>query len=107
MPVRIDPHLIRFSQSSIRYRFGNGTTIDDLAQGLKNGQIKVDDVPPLCLVERGGLLFSLDNRRLEAFRRAGMEAPCRMATPEEMQAESWKFTTTNNGLSIKIRGQPQ
>jgi hypothetical protein len=30
-----------------------------------------------------------------------------MVTPEEIEAEAWKFTTTNNGISIRIRGQPQ
>jgi hypothetical protein len=28
-----------------------------------------------------------------------------MATPQEIAAESWKFTTKNEGTSIRIRGQ--
>ncbi len=101
---RVDPHSVRFSQSSARYTFKNGETIDHLAQGLQDGTVSAHDVPPIRLVERDGELFTLDNRRLEAFRRAGVDVPYRMATPEEISAESFKFTTTNGGASIRIRG---
>jgi hypothetical protein len=56
------------------------------------------------VVHRGDDVFSLDNRRLEAFRRAGVDIPYRQATPEEAAAEAWKFTTRNGGESIRIRG---
>jgi hypothetical protein len=52
-----------------------------------------------------GRLYTLDNRRLEAFRRAGLEVPYRMATPDEADSERWKFTTTNQGLSVIVRGE--
>jgi hypothetical protein len=58
-------------------------------------------------VERDGQLFTLDNRRLEAFRRAGVPIPWRMATPEEIEEESFKFTTKNGGISVKVRGEPE
>jgi hypothetical protein len=29
-----------------------------------------------------------------------------MATAEEIAAETWKFTTTNGGVTIRIRGEP-
>lgn len=50
-------------------------------------------------------MFTLDNRRLEAFRRAGLDIPFRMATPEEEAAEGWKFTTRNNGTWVRVRGE--
>jgi hypothetical protein len=68
----MDPYTIRFSQASIGYRFRDGRTIDDLADDLRVGSIQREDVPPLRLFEREGMLFTLDNRRLEAFRRAGI-----------------------------------
>ena len=101
----MDPNSVRFSQSSIRACFADGSTIDDLAEGLRLGRIRPEDIPPLRLVEREGLLFTLDNRRLEAFRRAGVAIPWRMATAEELVAEAWKFTTTSHGASIRIRGE--
>lgn len=101
----IDPNRVRFSQESISYRFRNGSTIDDLAEGLRTGSIRPEDIPPIRLVERDGQLFTLDNRRLEAFRRAGLAVSYRIATPEEVAAEAWKFTTRSGGISIRIRGR--
>ncbi len=103
----MDPYEVRFSQSSVSYRFKDGSSIDDLAEELRTKSVLPKDVPPLRLVEKDGLFFTLDNRRLEAFRRASVAIRWRMATPEEVAAESWKFTTTNNGTSIRLRGQPQ
>ena len=40
----------------------------------------------------------------EAFKRAGLPIPYRMATAEEIAAEAWKFSNTNGGISIQIRG---
>jgi hypothetical protein len=103
----MDPNQVRFSQDSVSYWLSEGQTIDDLAEGLRTGQVHVEDIPPLRLVEIGGLLYTLDNRRLEAFRRAGIAIPWRMATPEEADREKWKFTTANEGISARIRGEEQ
>ena len=101
----IDPHSIRFSQSSISNYFRDGSCIDDLAFALRKGTINANEVPQIRLVNRDNLQFTLDNRRLEAFRRADVQVPYRMATHEEMTSEAWKFTTTNEGTSIRIRGK--
>src|SRR5438094_231963 len=103
----MSPFDVRFSQKSIRFRFADGQTIDDLAEALRSGRIMPQDVPVLRLVEKDGLLFTLDNRRLEAFRRAGVEIPWRMAPSEEIAVEAWKFTTANQGASVKVRGEVQ
>jgi hypothetical protein len=99
----IDPKGVRFSQSSIKATFRDGGTIDELADGLRSGSVKPEEVPPIRLFEREGKLFTLDNRRLEAFRRASVPVPYRMATPEEVQEEAWKFTTQNQGVPIRVR----
>jgi hypothetical protein len=104
-PRTIDPNEVRFSQRSVSYRFRDGRTIDQLAEGLRIGAVKPAEVPPIRLVARGGRWFTLDNRRLEAFRRAGVEVPFREATAAEVAAEGWKFTTTNEGVSVVVRGQ--
>jgi hypothetical protein len=97
----MDPNRVRFSQGSISPYFKDGSTVDDLAEALRTGRIRPEDIPPVRLVEKEGLLFTLDNRRLEAFRRAGVEIPWRMATSEEMTSEAWKFTTTNRGIPFE------
>jgi hypothetical protein len=102
----IDPDLVRFSQRSASFTFKDGRNINELAEGLRNGTIDPKSVPPIRLVERNGQLFTLDNRRLEAFRRAGVPVPYRLATPDETAHEAFKFTTTNGGISIRIRGEP-
>jgi hypothetical protein len=99
-----NPWSIRFSQASIKATFQDGTSIDDLAAELRSGHIHPHDVPAIRVFERDGKLFTLDNRRLEAFRRAGVDVPMRMASLQEIADEAWKFTTPNEGVSIRIRG---
>ncbi len=101
----MDPFRVRFSQDSIRDVFRDGSTIDDLAEGLRSGKIRAEEVPPLRLLEKDGLYFTLDNRRLAAFRRANLPVPWRRATAGEVAAEAWKFTTTNQGVSVRVRGE--
>jgi hypothetical protein len=103
--ARIDPSQVRFTQASVAPRFKDGGTIDDFAGDLRSGPIDPSAIPPIRIVVRDGLLFTLDNRRLEAFRRARVEVPFRMATAEEAAAEQWKFTTMNDGISVRLRGQ--
>jgi len=99
----VSPTRIRFSQDSATAEFGNGTSISDMANGLKNGTLDPTSVPPIRLVARDGEIFTLDNRRLIAFQEAGVDVPYRMATPEEIAKEGWKFTTSNGGTSIQLK----
>jgi hypothetical protein len=101
----MNPYQVRFSQDSIKYQFADGTTIDDLAAQLKSGNVQAHDIPALRLVEKEGLLYTLDNRRLEAFRRAGSNISWRMASSREIAEEAWKFTTTNGGITVRVRGE--
>jgi hypothetical protein len=74
-----------------------------LVAKLQSGGICPYDVPAIRILERDGKLFTLDNRRLEAFRRAGIDVPVRKASPQEIVDEAWKFTTDNDGVSVRIR----
>ena len=100
----LNPQSIRFSQASIKATFRDGTSIDELAVGLQSGRISPHDVPPIRIFEWQSIFFTLDNRRLEAFRKAGVDIPVRRATPQEIAEEAWKFTTQNAGISVRIRG---
>lgn len=103
----INPAFVRFTQNTISSSFPSGGNVEELAEALQSGTVSPDDIPPIRLVEREGKLYSLDNRRLEAFRRAQVDIRYRMATDEEIRTE-WrrKFTTTNDGESVVIRGRP-
>lgn len=97
---------IRFSQNSISSKFKNGSSVDDMIQGLKTGTIDPNDVPAIRIFEKDGVLYTLDNRRLYAFQQAGIEnIPYQWATSQEIANEAWKFTTTNSGISIQVRGR--
>ncbi|EGK14135.1 hypothetical protein HMPREF9374_0394 [Desmospora sp. 8437] len=108
----VDPGDVRFTQDSIKYQFGDKSgTVDDLIKGLKSGKINPRDIPPIRIFEMNGKIYSLDNRRLYAFKQAGLEVPYEIAdprvvrkqigTPENMNG--WKFTTPNDGQSIRLR----
>ncbi len=111
----IDPFLVRFTQDSADWHFKDKATrestgtIDDLVKGLRDGSIRPEDIPPIKVVLRDGQLWSLDNRRLEAFRRAGIPIRYRLVNWSRSVANEWKrkFTTRNNGESIRLRGEPQ
>ncbi|GAA5504552.1 hypothetical protein Dxin01_04330 [Deinococcus xinjiangensis] len=91
---------------SASWKFRDGGNLGQLIDGLKSGDIKPGSVEPIRLVEKDGKLFTLDNRRLYAYQQAGKDVPYRMATPEEVAKDSFKFTTKNGGVSIRIRGMP-
>jgi hypothetical protein len=47
-------------------------------------------------------IYSLDNRRLVAYQRAGRQIPAPEFVPlATVKAEKWKFTTKTQGQSIK------
>jgi hypothetical protein len=95
---------VRFSQNSVSPNFSAGGSIDDLAAGLRNGSVAPGDVPQIRIFESNGQWMTLDNRRLVAFQQAVVDVPYRLATAEEIAAQTWKVTTTNGGTSITIRG---
>jgi hypothetical protein len=101
---RIDPNSVRFSQdsASASFRPPNGS-IDDFVAGLRSGTIDPTSVAPVRIVERDGMIYTLDNRRLEAFQRAGIDIPYEKLDSIP-RSELFKFTTTNGGESIRIRG---
>ena len=68
----IDPWEVRFSQDSIKPRFRDGRPVEGLAIGLRSGDVDPANVRPIRLVEINDNLYSLDNRRLEAFRRRAL-----------------------------------
>lgn len=74
-----------------------------MASLRENGRVSEEQF--LRWTNAAELMNTLDNRRHEAFRRAEMNVPYRMATPEESASEVWKFTTRNEGTSIRIRGE--
>ena len=100
----IDPQNINFMQSSIKNQTGSYTVLDN-AEALKNGTLKASDLPEIRIwKDSEGKLWTLDHRRLAAFKIAGLDSvPFRWATDEEIASQMWKMTTKTNGSSIKLK----
>jgi RHS repeat-associated protein len=96
---------IRFTQDSVGKAFKDGSgTLSDLVKGLKDGSVKTTDVPAIRVFQKDGKWYTLDNRRLEAFKQADVKnIPIKKATQEEIEKEAWKFTTKNDGASVRVR----
>ncbi|MFC0627422.1 RHS repeat-associated core domain-containing protein [Kribbella deserti] len=102
----VDPDRIRYTQDSRGANFGDGKSVDGLVKGLRDGSVQPANVPPIRIFQKDGQYYSLDNRRLAAFKDAGIPIRYRMASPREIQRElDSKFTTMNDGTSIRVRGQ--
>jgi hypothetical protein len=100
----INSNLVKFSQGSISGNFKNGSSVSDLANGL----ISPTSIPAVRIVEKDGSIFTLDNRRLQAFQQGGVSIPYQKleSIPE---SEMFKFRDYNSGktdgTSVKVRGQ--
>lgn len=100
----MNPNKIRFSQNSVKSGFKDGTgSIDDLTRGLLDGSISAKDVPAVRVVMRDGKLYTLDNRRLEAFKNAGKNITYELIDYDPEKHARY-FTTKNDGESVRVRG---
>ena len=98
----IDPKNIRYSQNSISSVFKeSGESVQELADSLKDGSVKPSSIPPIRIVLSEGRIYTLDNRRLWAFRKAGVNIHYKKLDyiPER---QTFKFTTKNNGEEIDV-----
>ncbi len=78
--------------------------MEDTIEGLRSGKIKPEDIPPVRIGEVNGEVYTLDHRRLVAFREAGVPITYRKASARELKRETrGKTTSKDNGLSVKIR----
>ena len=100
-----DPMSIRFTQGGCSMRFKDGSSVTDLISALKSGSVTADDIPPLRIFERDGKIYSLDNRRLFAFKEAKIDVRVKAATQREIRDEAWKMNDMlDDGMTIKVRG---
>ncbi len=96
---------ILYMQDSADNNSGQYTVIGN-ARSLKDGSLKVSDLPPLTVWrDETGRIWSLDHRRLVAFELSGVvdEVPVRFATKEEVQGDFYKFSNADEGRSIVIQ----
>ncbi len=92
----IDPFYVRYSQNSIKPTFSNGNSVLDVSKIS-------EDIPAIRIVEKDGLIFTLDNRRLRLYQEAHKKIKYQKLD-EIPKRELFKFSTENSGKTIKIRG---
>lgn len=110
--MELRPSEIRYSQDSIARNFGRSTghplrpigqTLDDILSGQSN----VNSIPRISVVYRHGHWFTVDNRRLWVFQKAEERGKCdKIFVYETSFIDDEKFTTTNEGRSVQVRGDP-
>lgn len=108
----LKPSEIRFSQDSVGNTFGGytshpfrciGQTLDDIL----SGRCEVDSIPRISVMKRDGQWFTADNRRLWVFQQAEKRGKIEEIYVSVTFYISFnKFTTENNGMSVRVRGDP-
>ncbi len=93
---------LRFTQDTVSSNFSDGGTLTDVVNQLRRGQLSPDDFPTIRIVEHNGKLYSLDNRRLAAFKAAQLdEIPVNrldLADPAVKAEFLKKFNPVNDGF---------
>ena len=78
---RLPVDALRFTQKSCKALFQCGRCLEQTANDLANGTLNAFDLPKMRVMQRRGLLLSLDNRRLwalkEGQRRSRLQDPTR------------------------------
>ncbi|ELO9006827.1 RHS repeat-associated core domain-containing protein, partial [Salmonella enterica] len=100
----IDPKDVRYMQSSIKNQTGEYTVLGN-ADALLNGTLKPSDLPAIKIwKDEFGKIWTLDHRRLAAFKLAGLDnVPFKWASPSEVANQMWKMTTKTDGKSIILK----
>lgn len=103
------PSEIYFSQDSIKNTFDNGQSIHDTLKKCQEDPMAIHQIPTMRVCMKNGKWFTLDNRRLWIFRRLEegghiTNVDVNVVSSDRLSAR--KFTTTNGGVSVRIR-QPR
>lgn len=100
--TKYDPKKIHFMQSSIKNQTGDFTVLKN-AEDLKSGILDPEVLKINIWEDEAGKLWTLDHRRLAAFRLAGTKVPADLAPSSIVKQQMWKMTTKNGGKSIKLK----
>ncbi|MDY0093176.1 MAG: RHS repeat-associated core domain-containing protein [Candidatus Vecturithrix sp.] len=98
------PKDIRYMQSSAKNVTGEYTVLSNV-DALKASTLKPTDLPAIRVwKDAQGKVWTLDHRRLIAFKMAGVkEIPVKWVSKDVVSKEMWKMTTQTDGLSIKLK----
>lgn len=102
-PGHMNPQDIFYIQDSIASRFQCGRSVRDTMQRLMTGTLSPSQIPAIRVFKMKGKWHTEDNRRLWAFKEAGLTSVPVKETSESY-VDSRKFTTMNGGVRVRMRG---
>ncbi len=87
---------------------GKKYTVLRNAIDLKLGRLSPEDLPTIRVWrDSAGKIWTLDHRRLAAFRMAGVKnVPVQWATTKEVAGEMWKMSTKTHGKPMRLKSRP-
>lgn len=104
---RLAPSRIFFTHDSIRNTFSDGRRVEDTLQQLRDGTIRVADIPCMQVCWQTDRLWTYTgNRRLWVFRNLeeeGVIADIEVLVVNK-KVPKMRMTTKNGGTSVRVRG---
>lgn len=100
----LNPKDIHFMQNSIKNVTGDYTVLGN-AEALKVGTLTAGDLSPIRVwKDTSGKVWTLDHRRLAAFKLGGVNGvPVEWVTNDVVKSQMWKMTTNNCGTSVILK----
>lgn len=98
----IHPSKVHFMQSSAKNVTGDYTVLGN-AKALQQGTLDPSILRTKIWKDETGKLWTLDHRRLAAFKLARKCMPYQMASKDEVDQQMWKMSTRNGGKSIRLK----
>jgi RHS repeat-associated protein len=106
-PGTMDPKDIHFMQNNAKNRSKDGQyTVLDNAESLKRGTLDPNSIPKIRVwQDASGKVWTLDHRRLAAFRLAKKCVPVNRVPKDELDPSEVrrKMTTDNDGKSMELK----
>lgn len=101
-PGTVDPKQVHFMQSSAKNETGEFTVLGNAA-ALKAGTLDPNILKIKVWQDSTGKMWTLDHRRLAAFKIADKCVPIQKASDKEVENQMWKMSTKNDGKSMRLK----
>jgi RHS repeat-associated protein len=98
----MNPDKIHFMQSSAKNQTGDYTVIEN-ANALSNGTLQPEILKIKIWKDNNDKIWTLDHRRLAAFKIAKKCVPYEWASQKEIDSQMWKMTTKTGGQTMKLK----
>eukprot|EP00446_Apocalathium_sp_SHHI-4_P013408 CAMPEP_0177221464 /NCGR_PEP_ID=MMETSP0367-20130122/37429_1 /TAXON_ID=447022 ORGANISM="Scrippsiella hangoei-like, Strain SHHI-4" /NCGR_SAMPLE_ID=MMETSP0367 /ASSEMBLY_ACC=CAM_ASM_000362 /LENGTH=527 /DNA_ID=CAMNT_0018671297 /DNA_START=11 /DNA_END=1594 /DNA_ORIENTATION=+ len=104
--IEVDPQEVRFTQNTISSKFRDGRDVRSLVSELASSPELAASLPQIQIFRQGGVLHSLDNRRLYALKVAGVRRVMAQEVQVRRDVQLRKQTSTCFGQFIVFGDDP-